>query len=175
MAKSITLFLGLLFTTLLLAGCAAEPPKPPPPKPRDIFKEQMLEAAGRASQSQRILAESSNAVTVDTLSPAKREQIAWQSGFVPPGMELEITLGWNGPVLPLMEVLSKQSGYKLHINGQRPVTDLIVSLDRKSRKIVQVIRDVGTQLGVAGRIEVIPDFKVIELHYSATPDGLAKK
>jgi len=161
---------ALFFIALGITGCAMEPIKEPV-EPRDIFKEQMQEAADRASHSQRILAESRNAITLDTLTLAEQEQIAWQSSFVPPGMEKELILEWQGPIQPLLEVMAKHAGYKLHINGKRPVTDLIVSVTPTKRPIVSIIRDIGTQLGVAGRIEVIPAHKVIELHYAAIPEG----
>jgi len=161
---------ALIFVALGITGCAVEPIIEPA-KPRDIFKEQMIEAADRASQSQRILAESRNAITLDTLSPAEKEQIAWQSSFVPPGMEKELRIDWQGPIMPILEVMAKHAGYKLHVNGRRPVTDLIVSVVPEKRQIVSIIRDIGTQLGVAGRIEVIPTYKVIELHYAAIPEG----
>ena len=86
-------------------------------------------------------------------------------GDAPAELRRAITVNWVGPVEPITKTLSDRAGYKFQTIGTAPPTPLVVSLDIENRPVIDVLRDIGLQMGVRGDIRVDGSRKLIEIHY----------
>ncbi len=86
-------------------------------------------------------------------------------GDAPPELRRAITVNWGGPVDPISKTLADRAGYEFQTIGTPPPNPLVVSLDIENRPIIDVLRDIGLQMGVRGDIKVDSARKVIEIHY----------
>lgn len=162
--------LALVLPTLL-AGCvtaggtraAGDTPTPASASVDDA----LARAVDDISRSLRILAETQNAVALKTMTPAQASQVKWQSSYVPPGMSTPMTLDWAGPPEPVIQMCAESAGYRFTTLGKAPVQDIIVKVRAKDRLTVDVLRDVGTQMGQLGTLRIIPETKTVELRYGA--------
>lgn len=162
-----------LVLPVVLAGCAtaggardpdvAEPSRPAAPS----VDESLSRAVDDISASLRILAETQNAVALKTMTPAQASQVKWQSSYVPPGMDMLMTLDWAGRPEPVIQMCAEGAGYRFTTLGKAPVQDIVIRVRAKDRPVVDVLRDVGTQMGHLGTLRIIPETKTVELRYDA--------
>lgn len=88
------------------------------------------------------------------------------SGDAPPELRRAITVNWVGPIEPITKTLADRAGYGFAAIGSPPPTPLVVSLDMENRPVVDVLRDLGLQLGMRADIKVDPNRRVVEIHYA---------
>lgn len=172
-ARPMTLLPALaLVLPVLLAGCvtaggtrdsAAAAHSPASASVDDA----LTRAVDDISKSLRILAETQNAVALKTMTPAQASQVKWQSSYVPPGMSTPMTIDWAGRPEPVIEMCAESAGYRFSTFGKAPVQDIIVKVRAKDRLVVDVLRDVGTQMGQLGTLRIIPETKTVELRYGS--------
>ena len=74
-------------------------------------------------------------------------------------------VGWIGPVEPISKTLANRAGYNFIVVGNAPPVPIVVSIDKENLPVIDVLRDVGLQLGMRGDIKVDSAGKVVELHY----------
>lgn len=77
-----------------------------------------------------------------------------------------VTVSWVGPVEPITKSLADRASYKFLTIGSAPPVPIVVSLDVQNRPVVDVLRDIGLQLGMRGDIRVDAQRKIVEVHYS---------
>jgi defect in organelle trafficking protein DotD len=159
----------------LFAACAAKPVAETPPMSaldRDLVR--VFAASSQDIRSSlRVLAETQNARALTYMSPAEMAQAEWQSGYVPEGLEKVVTFSGAVPVLPTVEMISEFAGWNPpRVMGQKPIPDLVVDLRVKDAKAVDVLRDIGTQMGEAGEVVLYPATKIIEVRYHAHNKGV---
>ncbi len=148
-------FVRLISTALTVmmvvevSACQTPPPSPPPKQ--DMVKERLAEAADKAVASLRDLAEAEQAHL--PVSDAAAEQ----AGDVPAELAREVTMGWVGPIEPLAQKLAKEAGYSYRALGRKPAIPVVVDLDKKSRRIVDALRDIGLQGGKRVDVAVVYD------------------
>jgi defect-in-organelle-trafficking protein DotD len=149
-------------SVLILAGCSninrnfsdSHPQMVAAP---DTVSAKLAEAADRASLSLEKLAAVEYARTPGaSLAPA---------GDAPAELRRAVTVNWVGPVEPLAKTMAERAGYNFIPMGSLPPTPVIVSIDVENRPLIDVLRDLGLQLGVRGDIKVDSAQRVIELHY----------
>lgn len=79
-----------------------------------------------------------------------------------------ITVNWVGPVEPIVETLANRSSYSFVVLGSPPPVPIVVSLDVENMPVVDVLRDIGLQMGVRADIRVDGKNKTVEIQYAPT-------
>ena len=87
-------------------------------------------------------------------------------GNAPPELRRAITVNWVGPVEPITKTLADRAGYGFLTIGNAPPTDIVVSLDVQNRPVIDVLRDLGLQLGLRADVRVDAERKIVEIHYA---------
>lgn len=124
----------------------------------DSVSAMLADAADRASNALETLAAveyaRSPGVAVSTINNA------------PPELRRSITVNWVGPVEPITKTLADRAGYNFLTIGNKPPIPLVVSLDIQNRPVIDVLRDLGLQLGLRADIKVDAERRVVEIHYA---------
>ncbi|MCB1651656.1 MAG: DotD/TraH family lipoprotein [Alphaproteobacteria bacterium] len=123
----------------------------------DKVSAMLAEAADKASDALETLAAVENART-----PAAN---VGPVGNAPPELRRAITVNWIGPVEPITKTLADRAGYEFLTIGTQPPVAAVVSVDVENRPVIDVLRDIGLQLGVRGDIKVDSAQRVVEIHY----------
>jgi defect-in-organelle-trafficking protein DotD len=86
-------------------------------------------------------------------------------GNAPTELRRAVTVNWVGPVEPLAKMLAERAGYNFLTVGGPPVVPVVVSIDAENTPVIEVLRNIGLQLGMRGDIKVDGSGHVVELHY----------
>lgn len=86
----------------------------------------------------------------------------------PVALRRAVTVNWVGPVEPIVETLANRSSYSFVVLGASPPVPIVVSLDVENMPVVDVLRDIGLQMGVRADIRVDAQNKTIEIQYAPT-------
>lgn len=89
------------------------------------------------------------------------------SGDAPAHLRRAVTVNWVGPVEPVTKAMAERAGYTFMPIGTPPPTPVIVSIDAENRPVIDVLRDIGLQIGMRGDIKVDSTRKTVELQYPA--------
>ena len=81
------------------------------------------------------------------------------------GMNIPVSVRWNGPVKPILKDLTKKVNYKLHILGHPPNMPIVVNVYEKNTSVGEVIRNIGLQCGDKAQVVVLPHQQTVELRY----------
>lgn len=123
----------------------------------DSVSAMLADAADKAANSLQTLAAVEAARTpAPELNPV---------GDAPTELRRAISINWVGPVEPITKTLSDRAGYEFQTIGTPPPNALVISLDVENRPVIDVLRDIGLQMGVRGDIKVDSARKMIEIHY----------
>lgn len=117
----------------------------------------LAEAADRASNALETLAAVEHA-----RSPATQIGAV---GSAPIELRRAITVNWIGPVEPISKTLAERAGYEFMTIGSKPPVPAVVSVDAENRPVIDVLRDIGLQLGPRGDVKVDGRRRVVEIHY----------
>lgn len=85
---------------------------------------------------------------------------------VPPELRRAVTISWTGPAEPLLTSLADRAGYVFLTFGNPPPVSLVVSVNRENAPVVEVMKDVGLQLGARGTLRVNAEERTVELSYA---------
>lgn len=85
---------------------------------------------------------------------------------VPEELRRGMTISWVGPVEPITRTLANHSEYKFVVLGDRPPVPIVVNLEAENTRVIDLLRDIGLQLGTRGGIKVDGGQKVVELQYT---------
>jgi defect-in-organelle-trafficking protein DotD len=124
----------------------------------DSVSAMLADAADRASKSLETLAAVEYArapgVPISPISEA------------PPELRRSITVNWVGPVEPITKMLSDRASYNFLVIGNNPPVPIVVSVDVQNRPVVDVMRDIGLQLGKRADLKVDAEKRVVEISYA---------
>lgn len=81
-----------------------------------------------------------------------------------------LTIEWVGPVEPLARKVANKATYSFMVLGDRPPAPVVVTLDVENRRIIDVLRDIGLQMGSRADIRVDANQRVVELQYRTFKD-----
>lgn len=84
----------------------------------------------------------------------------------PPELRRAITVNWVGPVEPITKTLADRAGYGFQTVGSPPAIAIVVSVDAENRPVLDVLRDLGLQLGLRADIKVDGTRRMVEIHYA---------
>lgn len=143
---------------LLLAGCQLPERNPQVVASPDKVSLMLAEAADKASTSLETLAaieqKKSPGVAVAPITGAPEE------------LSRAITITWVGPPEQILRKLADRASYNFVTLGARPPVPLVVNVNVQNRPVIEVLRDVGLQLGVRADVKVDAERGIVELHYA---------
>ncbi len=156
----VPLLCGVAFTT----GCSSSNnPKFSGGSPQivaspDKVSAMLAESADRASDALETLAavEKARTPAVD-MSPV---------ADVPVELRRAISVNWVGPIEPIAKTLADRAGYGFLVLGNEPAIPVVVSVDAENTRVVDVLRDVGLQLGTRGDVKVDAQSRMVEIYYA---------
>lgn len=165
--------LGLIAISMLAAGlnaCSgystAKVKNPQYVVSPDDVTVRLAEAADRASRSLEALAAVEQAdnpdVTIASIPNAPQE------------LRRTITLDWYGPVEQVAQDVADRASYEFKAFGNAPPTPVIVAIRAENRQVIDVLRDIGLQLGTLANVRVDAQRRVIELYYPSALEDPAK-
>lgn len=142
----------------LLSGCKLPERNAQVVASPDKVSLMLAEAADKASNSLQTLAAieqtRSAGVSVQPITNAPEE------------LARAITLTWVGPPEQILRKLADRASYNFVTLGNRPPVPPVVNVDVQNRPVVEVLRDVGLQLGARADVKVDSQAQIIELHYA---------
>ncbi len=153
-------FIALCFVVLALSACSSA---------KSVFDEPQLVAS--PDKVSLMLAEAADRASTATETLAAVEFARTPSASVdpienaPPELRRAMTINWVGPIEPIAGQLSDRAGYEFMAIGNAPPVPVIVSIDVENRPVIDILRDIGLQLGKRGDIKVDARRKMIEIHY----------
>lgn len=90
---------------------------------------------------------------------------------VPDELARAMTISWIGPVDPITRTLANHSDYEFVVLGDRPPVPIVVNLEAENTRVIDLLRNIGLQLGTRADIRVDASQKVVELQYSPVIRG----
>ena len=90
-------------------------------------------------------------------------------GDAPAELRRAISVNWVGPAEPITKTLADRAGYTFRVVGVAPPTPIVISLDVENTPVIEVLRDIGLQLGLRADVRVDAARQLIEIHYPPTP------
>lgn len=87
-------------------------------------------------------------------------------GDAPPELRRAITVNWVGPADQITKTLADRASYNFITVGTKPAVPIVVSIDVENKPVIEVLRDVGVQLGVRADVRVDADNRLVEIHYA---------
>jgi len=123
----------------------------------DQVSAMLAEAAGKASTALQTLASVEQARTPRvSVSPI---------GDAPTELRRAVTLNWVGPVDLITQTLASKAGYEFQSVGEKPGTPVVVTINAVNQPVIEVLRDIGLQLGKRADVRVDGDTRMVEIHY----------
>jgi len=74
-------------------------------------------------------------------------------------------VNWIGPVEQISKKMASRAEYNFTVIGSPPPVPIVISLDVENQPVIDVLRDIGLQLGLRADLKVDGQARVIEIHY----------
>lgn len=155
--------LPLAFLAVFVTGCAQQLPQPQLVAEPDQVTMRLAQAADRAANALDTLAAIEQVRTPTDLPPLVAS--------APPELRRSVTINWYGPVEPLVKTLADRASYRFLITGNAPETGIIVTTKARNQPVIELLRDVGLQLGGRADLRVDANKKTVELSYDVVQIG----
>lgn len=89
----------------------------------------------------------------------------------PQELQRAVTFDWTGPIEPLVQELARKAGYSYGIVGAKPPTPITVTMNVMNKPLINVLRDLGMQMGARGDLNVNAQARAIEVQYASFSNG----
>lgn len=129
----------------------------------DAVSARLAEAADKASHALQTLAAVENARTKQPAISAVEN--------APPELMRAMTVNWVGPVEPIVKSLADRAGYNFQTFGGPPPNTVVVSIDAENQPIIEIMRNIGLQLGNRANVKVNGKMRSVEIHYAPVDAG----
>ena len=156
--RSIGACCALIGTAVLLSACHAPKREAQVVASPDKVSLMLAEAADKASNSLEALA-----AIEQTRSPGVAVQPIHNA---PDQLSRAMTITWVGPPEQVLRKLADRASYNFVALGNRPPVPLVVNVDVQNQPVIEILRDIGLQLGVRADVKVDSARQIIELHYA---------
>jgi len=123
----------------------------------DKVSAMLAQAADRASSALEELA-----AVEQTRTPSTAAEPVSNAPAV---LQRAITVNWVGPVEQITKTLAERASYGFKVFGNAPPTPLVVSIDAENKPVIDVLRDIGLQMGQRANLRVDAPARNVELHY----------
>jgi defect-in-organelle-trafficking protein DotD len=77
-----------------------------------------------------------------------------------------MSVQWVGPAEPLIKTIADKASYEYIVLGDQPPAPIVISVDAQNKQIIDVLRDIGLQMGQRADLKVDGARRVIELQYA---------
>jgi len=84
----------------------------------------------------------------------------------PQELRRALTFEWTGPAEPLVQEMAKQAGYDFAIMGAKPPLPIIITIKATNMPIIEILRDIGLQMGGRADMKVDARNQRMEIHYA---------
>ena len=165
-------FIFLSFVITGLAACTPGFPVGSSSNPQLVAEPErvtllLAEAADRASRSLEALA------AVEKVRTPGAEVASIPNA--PQELRRTFSIRWFGPVEALTEQVADRAGYRFESFGNKPPTPIVVTLNAQDRQVINILRDIGLQIGNQGDLKVDAQRRVVELYYPQTIEPISNK
>ncbi len=118
----------------------------------------LAEAADKASNALQTLA---------TVEQSRAPSIAVQPiRNAPSELRRAMTITWVGPPEQLLRQAASRASYTFLAVGDAPPVPLSVNIDAENKPVIDILRDIGLQLGLRADVKVDSERRLVELHYA---------
>lgn len=124
----------------------------------DPVSVRIAEAAERAAAALEIMSLVEQARSPVDVVPAIKN--------APPELRQTVTVTWTGPVENITQLLAEVSGYKFATIGYQPPVPVVVNVNAIEQPVIDVLRDIGLQVGRVAEISVDAQTRVVEVRYA---------
>ena len=90
---------------------------------------------------------------------------------VPDELKRAMTISWIGPASPITQTLANHAEYGFNVLGDEPPVPIVINLEAENKRVIDLLRDIGLQLGNRANIRVDANEKIVELQYSSVMQG----
>ena len=159
--RSVFLLSAIVVTTLSACGLT--------PAGDKKYNPQIVASPDKATM---LLAEAADraSVSLETLAAVEQSRSPGIAvapiGDAPAELRRAMTVNWVGPVEPIGKTLADRAGYGFVVIGDAPPVPVVVSLDVENTPVIDILRNVGLQLGQRADVKVDAGRKVVEIHYA---------
>lgn len=169
--KKITTLIRMILLTgsVTLAGCAgftgnqgAGAAKPQLVAEPDQSALMIADAADRATRALESLA------AVEQVRTPSAAAAAAAVPNAPPELQKAVTFQWSGPAEDVIRDLASRAGYTFHTVGAQPPVPILVNLDIYNEPMIEVLRDVGLQMGTRADLKLDANRRSVEIIYAPT-------
>ncbi len=123
----------------------------------DSVSAMLADAADRASKALETLAAVEYSKTSDiSIAPISN---------APVELRRAITVNWVGPVEIITKKMADRAGYRFVVLGAHPPVPTVVSINVENKPVIDVLRDIGLQLGLRGNVNVDSVLRIVEIYY----------
>ncbi len=168
--------IALCLCALLLAGCGtfentfssnrgASDSKPQIVAEPDRTSLMIADAADRATRALEGLA------AVEQVRTPSAAQAAAMIPNAPPELQRAVTFSWSGPVEPVAQDIASWAGYTFRTIGDQPPSPIVVTLDAYNLPMIEVLRDIGLQMGSRADLKLDANRRAVEIIYASTVNG----
>lgn len=169
MNKKILTF-GSLVALAALSGCggfaannnALKSAKPQLVAEPDQTSLMIADAADRATRALESLA-----AVEQTRTPSAAAAAAVVPN-APPELQKAVTFTWSGPVEDVVREIAARAGYTFRTVGDRPPVPVLVNLDIYNEPMIEVLRDIGLQMGTRADLRLDAQSRAVEVIYAPT-------
>lgn len=154
----IQILLPVCLAALSVSACESLKPRPQIVASPDKVSLMLVEAADKTSTALQTLA---------AVEAARTPGVAvGPAGNAPEELRRALTLSWTGPVEPVTRRLAERASYGFLVLGSPPPVPLVVALDVENRPVIDILRDIGLQLGARADVRVDSNRRMVEIHYA---------
>jgi hypothetical protein len=160
---------ALLPLVAVMSSCSQNEAKPDFKQPDDVI----VTASNDLLKVAKDIRESNKQLNILIQQKIAAENIQKPSEVaktnVPPSLQKNVTLRWNGKAEPAIEMIAQAIGYQYKKpEGKEPVIPLLVSVNSLENNAYDVLRDIGLQLGQKAMLYINPSKKEVGLVYIDT-------
>ncbi len=159
MGRYSRLFTIIFLAAAVLTSCSsAKPAEPQLVASPDTVSLMLADAAEKASTALVTLAAVEEARTPGADTAPVPD--------APPELMRAMTISWVGPVEQLAKKLAARAGYDFLTVGGRPPVPLVISIDVENRPVIDILRDIGLQMGRRADLRVDARNQIVEIQYA---------
>jgi hypothetical protein len=148
-----------------LSGCSSTPSNVMLME-SDPAIQQLIAVANDIASYERRLYQIESSRYIDT----GKDKIAEYDMYYTPSLAQYYNLGdeWTGPLEPLLERITEMSGLNdIRYLNVKPANPIIVYVDTKSRKLIDILADSGNQARTRAKVTLKVKERLIQVEYSS--------
>ena len=176
LARAKTVFLCAAFS-VLLAGCGTFDSMGGPFN--NSAKDSKPQLVAEPDKTSLMIADSADRATRALESLAAVEQVRTPSAAAaaamipnaPTELQRAVTFSWSGPVEPVAQDIASWAGYTFHTVGDQPPSPILVTIDAYNEPMIEVLRDLGLQMGTRADLKLDANRHTVEIIYASTVNG----